>query len=62
MEIVKYGHIKPKEISCNSCGAILEYVPYDIKNFLDKECVICPVCGRKLLIKKDVIERSDICE
>ena len=62
MEIIKYGHIKPTEIFCNSCGATLAYVPCDIKKISDKECVVCPVCGRKLLIKKDVIERSDICE
>lgn len=50
MEVVKYGHIKPKEIFCNNCGAVLKYVPMDIKKFRDKDCVICPICGRKLIV------------
>ena len=52
MEIIKYGHIKPKEIICNKCGATLKYVPYDIKKFLNQDCVVCPVCGKKLLLLK----------
>lgn len=43
MRIVRYGHIKPKIIKCNSCGAILEYVPKDIKA-CGTYCLECPVC------------------
>ena len=55
MRIVEYGYIKPKEVKCNHCGAILEYVPQDLKekNFHGKQFVYlaCPVC--KLNIPSD---------
>lgn len=50
MRIVKYGHIKPKVVKCNYCGAILEYVPRDIQVHR-YYCLECPVC--KKYIYKD---------
>lgn len=49
MRILEYGHIKPKEVKCNHCGAILEYTPADIKHPKPPYRVpflICPVCGK----------------
>ena len=45
MKIIEYGHIKPKIIKCNHCGAILEYVPKDFKIFREERFYLtCPVC------------------
>ena len=46
MRIVEYGHIKPKEVKCNHCGAVLEYIPNDllIHRINDRYCIVCPVC------------------
>lgn len=50
MRIVEYGHLKPKIVKCNHCGAILEYVPKDIQAHRHY-CLECPVC--KKYIYKD---------
>lgn len=44
MRIVEYGHIKPKNVKCNHCGAVLEYVPKDFKCWRDIIYLQCPVC------------------
>ena len=31
MRIIEYGHIKPKVVKCNYCGAILEMEWIDIR-------------------------------
>ena len=53
MEIKEYGHVKPKEIKCNHCGAILEYMYADIKEIPhpNRYIIDCPVCGNA--IRKD---------
>lgn len=49
MRIIEYGHIKPKEIKCNHCGAVLEYLPNDLENWSDYYCFLrCPVCNGKM--------------
>ena len=49
MKIIEYGHIKPREITCNGCGAILEYTDVDLTLLVSKYAVKCPVCGRKII-------------
>ena len=45
MRIVEYGYIKPKEVKCNHCGAILEYLPCDLQPWkIHSYYLICPVC------------------
>ena len=45
MKIIEYGYIKPKEIKCNHCGAIWEYVPSDLKHWTkDWYYLVCPIC------------------
>ena len=52
MKIIEYGHIKPKEVKCNHCGAVLEYVPNDLQHWTNYTYfLICPVC--KINILKD---------
>lgn len=50
MKIISYGHVKPKETVCSTCGAQYEYVPRDIDVWRPgtkqaKAYVRCPVCG-----------------
>ena len=33
MRVIEYGHIKPKQLKCNNCGCIFEYVPKDLKTY-----------------------------
>ena len=53
MRIIKYGHIKPKEVKCNHCGAILEYVRSDLEHWSPYTFysfyLRCPVCKEKIL-------------
>ena len=55
MRIVEYGHIQPKEVKCNHCGAILEYVPNDIKQHIRYRVpvIFCPVCGKGITTDND---------
>lgn len=49
MRIKEYGHIKPKEVKCNGCGAILEYTNVDLQlaaNFHYMIC--CPICNKQI--------------
>lgn len=39
MRIIEYGYIKPKEIKCNHCGAILEYTHFDFEHWTDNTLV-----------------------
>jgi hypothetical protein len=55
MEIVSYGHIKPREEFCNNCGATLKYVPRDVQTWKpgthsSKTYIRCPVCGSPIFI------------
>jgi hypothetical protein len=55
MEIVSYGHIKPKEEFCSSCGATLRYVPRDVQTFHPgtpnaKNFIRCPICGSPIFV------------
>lgn len=54
MRIIEYGHIKPKEVKCNYCGAILEYVSNDLQHWTDYRYFLkCPVCQEKILRDND---------
>lgn len=54
MRIIEYGHIKPKEIKCNHCGAILEYVPQDLFPWSIDMCYLrCPVCRENIFKDND---------
>ena len=51
MEVVSYGHIKPRQAFCSGCGATLRYLPKDIKtkpSRPDRPYVNCPVCGKAI--------------
>ena len=49
MRIVNYGHIKPKIVKCNHCGAILEYTKFDFKPWADHKYYLkCPVCQQNI--------------
>ena len=51
MKILEYGHIKPREVKCNHCGAVLEYTDLDLEylSHRDEYAVQCPVCGKLIL-------------
>lgn len=51
MRILEYGHIKPKEVKCNHCGTVLEYIPNDllIHRINDRYYIVCPVCKGTIL-------------
>lgn len=50
MRVIEYGHIKPKKVKCNHCGAILEYTRYDFKAWSPYKIYLeCPVCKGKIL-------------
>ena len=52
MRIIEYGHIKPKQVKCNHCGATLEYVDSDLSMTRIGEYVLqCPICYK--FINKD---------
>ena len=51
MKILEYGHIKPKEVKCSHCGAILEFCNIDLTYMSGKYYIYCPVCGK--IIKAD---------
>lgn len=54
MKIVEYGHIKPKIVKCNHCGAVLEYVPKDLKLKSGLLCYLeCPVCKTNIYTDND---------
>lgn len=53
MRILEYGHVKPKVIKCHYCGAVLEYVPSDIKQFLGDSYLQCPVCKGSNALSSD---------
>lgn len=59
MIVKKYGHIKPQEVKCNHCGAVLEFNDTDISYhyIINKFYIQCPVCG-KLIYKNN--DYSDI--
>ena len=50
MKVVEYGHIKPKEVKCNHCGAVLEYMPNDLIDWTNGwYYMVCPVCQGDIL-------------
>lgn len=50
MRIIEYGHIKPREVKCNHCGAILEYVLNDLQYWAENKYFLrCPVCKENIL-------------
>ena len=52
MRVIEYGHIKPKQVKCNYCGAVLEYTDFDLSmTRIGKYVLKCPVCYQ--LINKD---------
>lgn len=53
MRIVDYGHIKPRGVKCNHCGAILEYLDIDLRLVRDVYVLICPVCGGTIIKDND---------
>lgn len=54
MKIIEYGHIKPKEVKCSHCGAILEYVPMDLEYWGDHRYFLrCPVCRGNITSDND---------
>lgn len=53
MKIIEYGHIKPKEIKCIYCGAILEYTSGDLEKFRDNFYLECPICHMRHLRDND---------
>ena len=52
MKVIEYGHIKPKQIKCNNCGATLEYLEQDLRLLKNGVYIVqCPVC--RGMISKD---------
>lgn len=50
MRIVEYGYIKPKEVKCNHCGTVLEYISNDLRYWTnDWYYIVCPVCKGNIL-------------
>ena len=64
MKVILYGHIKPKSLKCVGCGALLEYVPKDVKNrsnlIDDFQYIRCPVCGKTLYVGEKKGGGSDV--
>lgn len=50
MKIVSYGRIKPELVDCTGCGAVLEYAPWEVKSLRHLLYVICPVCGKAIVL------------
>ena len=50
MKVIKYGHIQPKEVKCNHCGAVLEYSLADVgySQILHQNYIICCVCNNRI--------------
>ena len=42
MRILEYGWVCPKQVKCNHCGSILEYVPKDLKLYNAGYYLLCP--------------------
>lgn len=63
MKIIEYGTIQPKIKTCNKCRALLEYAGNDIKKhsnqFWNYQYIICPVCGKWLILKKRSITDNE---
>ena len=70
MEIVKKG-IEMSEAECN-CGTVLRYYPSEIKTEVIKryvsrypirvplyDYIVCPLCGRRILIKRYEYETTE---
>ena len=54
MKIKEYGHIKPKEVKCQHCGALLEYVNYDLEYWkYGMYYLVCPVCKGNIMTDND---------
>ena len=52
MRVIEYGHIKPKHVKCNHCGAVLEYLEQDLRLLKNGVYTVqCPVC--RGMISKD---------
>jgi len=62
VKVIKHGNAM-KEITCKECGALLNYVPSDVKrleyrNGLYGECVgekryiVCPDCSSNVIISQ----------
>ena len=47
MRVIEYGKLKPKEVRCLNCSALLEYTGGDIFTYVcrDLDVVKCPICG-----------------
>lgn len=48
MRILEYGWVCPKQVKCNHCGSILEYVPKDLKLYNAGYYLLCPVCDKRI--------------
>ena len=56
MEVISCRHVQPKEVFCNHCGAELRYFYTDVKTRNgNKYYIICPVCGRNIIVPQFVI-------
>ena len=49
MRIVEYGHIKPRQVRCKRCGALLEYTDRDLISIIKRYILRCPVCGNGIV-------------
>lgn len=61
MRILSYGHITPKQIVCNHCGATLEYTDADVRlktpdRFTSFRTLQCACCGRTVVLEKEVAD------
>lgn len=62
VEVIKHGNGK-KEITCRECGALLNYVPRDVKRLEyrnglygllvgEKRYIVCPDCSSNVIISQ----------
>lgn len=57
-KVIKIDKIKAKRRTCNDCGAVIEYMPYEVESKVENESygggtdtyhyLTCPNCGKRM--------------
>lgn len=66
VRVIKPGKVPPKIVTCDSCGAVLQYMELDIYNETErtvrsltrKSYVKCPLCTNYILINTHLLNKD----